>query len=503
MAGQKLKGRDKIVLQNTKDGVIEKNLADGTTVKVSGRIADISFNLREAKGAEFLVRSREKTLQPSGKSKRRFHYENRPEQTYSSADNTVNNLSDDCPENERQTVEKTDINGEPVLYKSGKSRRELLLVESEELRVVENEELRVKSEELFVFGTSNHSGNSIDNKALNSSLLALNQRAIGGAVWLQTHRQVSKYEDDNQALKAAHGAEKLAEQAARKGLNIAKSANQKLRNKPYEKVSRLKEKSADIQGKITKIDSRIAYQKALNKRRHLQQSRQGAKAAETAKTAVTKSQIILTKIAVKAKMIVASNIKAILILIAAILIFVLLISIFSSLMMMLGQSAAGEIMSSYLSEDKDIYAADDYLIGLENNLQNRIANIQSEYSGFDEYRINAALIGHEPHNLIAFLSALIPAFEFDNETKSAIDGLFGLLYFLEITSITEIRTATYTAYDDDGNPYTVTYQYEYKILEVTLIANDFDEAVRSLLDEDDWELYLALVKTKGNRDDLF
>lgn len=44
MAEQKLKARDKTVQKITKDGLVEKNLAEKTTVRVSNRARDIQMS---------------------------------------------------------------------------------------------------------------------------------------------------------------------------------------------------------------------------------------------------------------------------------------------------------------------------------------------------------------------------------------------------------------------------------------------------------------------------
>ena len=41
------------------------------------------------------------------------------------------------------------------------------------------------------------------------------------------------------------------------------------------------------------------------------------------------------------------------------------------------------MVSSYFAEDEDIYAAENYYNGLEQNLQSKIDNIENEYSGYD------------------------------------------------------------------------------------------------------------------------
>lgn len=66
------------------------------------------------------------------------------------------------------------------------------------------------------------------------------KQAVTTAVLGTVHQQISKYEDENQTLKAAHGTEKVAESALRFASHKVKTTNQKLKEKPYQKVSKLK-----------------------------------------------------------------------------------------------------------------------------------------------------------------------------------------------------------------------------------------------------------------------
>ena len=67
-----------------------------------------------------------------------------------------------------------------------------------------------------------------------------------------------------------------------------------------------------------------------------------------------------------------------------------------------------------------------------------------------------AQIGHNPYELISYLTALYMDFTFD-DVKQPLDDLFEQQYILTLTSQTETRT------DDEGN------DKEYKILNVTLV----------------------------------
>ena len=61
-----------------------------------------------------------------------------------------------------------------------------------------------------------------------------------------------------------------------------------------------------------------------------------------------------------------------------------------------GNSGSGLIASSYLSEDADITGAESAYAAMEAELQDMLDNIESEYPGYDEYRVNADEIEHDP-----------------------------------------------------------------------------------------------------------
>ena len=64
-----------------------------------------------------------------------------------------------------------------------------------------------------------------------------------------------------------------------------------------------------------------------------------------------------------------------------------------------GNSGSGLIASSYLSEDADITGAESAYAAMEAELQDMLDNIESEYPGYDEYRVNADEIEHDPYVL--------------------------------------------------------------------------------------------------------
>ena len=174
------------------------------------------------------------------------------------------------------------------------------------------------------------------------------------------------------------------------------------------------------------------------------------------------------------------------IILAIFLLFAWLGSVLTSCSIMGTQGGGSLMVSSYFAEDDDIYAAEDYYVALEQNLQNRIDNIENEYSGYDEYRYNVAGIGHNPYELISYLTAVYQDFK-ANEIEDELDALFNTQYHLRITQTSEQRT------DSEGNTYT------YKILNVTLTNSGFT----TTLNADQQELYNIYLASKGNRDYLF
>ena len=65
-------------------------------------------------------------------------------------------------------------------------------------------------------------------------------------------------------------------------------------------------------------------------------------------------------------------------------------TVLSSCSVMLTTGTNSLMVSSYFAEDADIYAAEEYYTGLEQDLQARINRIESDYPDYDEYRYNMA-----------------------------------------------------------------------------------------------------------------
>lgn len=138
-----------------------------------------------------------------------------------------------------------------------------------------------------------------------------------------------------------------------------------------------------------------------------------------------------------------------------------------------GNSGSGLIASSYLSEDADITGAESAYAAMEAELQDMLNNIEREYPGYDEYRVNADEIEHDPYVLISILSALHEGVFTLDEAQSTLEMLFEKQYILTVEEEVQVRYRTETRTDSEGNEYEVEVPYNYYILHVDLETSTF------------------------------
>jgi cell wall-associated NlpC family hydrolase len=173
------------------------------------------------------------------------------------------------------------------------------------------------------------------------------------------------------------------------------------------------------------------------------------------------------------------------------------------------------IGTSYTAEDEDILAAEAHYIGLESGLRQKLSNIERDYPGYDEYRYDLAEIGHDPFELISYLTALYEDFTAD-EVQSALSALFDRQYKLTVTETvetryrTETRTDTWTETDPvtgetvtHTDTYEVEVPYDYYILNVALTNNALSRIAAADLDTEKLELYAVYQEMQGNKPYLF
>lgn len=340
------------------------------------------------------------------------------------------------------------------------------------------------------------------------------------ALSAKAHQSVRNADQDNNSgVEAAHFTEGSAEGAARAGSRF--QYGRKLRK--YKKLERL-EKKADkdavdsIFAERMKSDpqagsnlfSRWRQKQAIKK--EYAAAKAGAAVAENTAAGTAKAAQGTANMTEKAFQFVQSH-SHIIIGIAAVGLLVLVIAgSVSSCSVLINGGGNVVLGTSYTAEDEDLKSVETDYTKLEDKLRKQIDRIETDHPGYDEYRYNLAEIGHNPYELASLLTV-----EFENYTRSQVQArlqsIFDVQYELKLEEKVEIRTRKETRVGYSYNPitgtghtytYQVTVQYEYKILNVTLLNRGVDYVARnSGLTDDQLQRYEVTLECRGNRDDLF
>lgn len=173
-------------------------------------------------------------------------------------------------------------------------------------------------------------------------------------------------------------------------------------------------------------------------------------------------------------------------------------------------STSSVLTTSYLSREEQLKGINQYFSGLENDLYDKIENVESDYPGYDEYIVNQnGFIGHNVHELLSYITARFGKVKNISEVRGILDELFNDMYKLSYDEEIEIRyrTVTETYTDEDGNEYTESHEepYEYKKLIVTLDKKEMDSIIREVFAEypDNLKHYEALFLAQGNMAEIF
>ena len=112
---------------------------------------------------------------------------------------------------------------------------------------------------------------------------------------------------------------------------------------------------------------------------------------------------------------------------------------------MMAQSI-GSVVSgtTYPSDDPELVAVEADYAAKETALQAEIDNIESSHPGYDEYRYDLDRIGHDPHELAAYLSAVLQGYT-RQSAQAELERVFDAQYELTLTEEVEIRYRTETS----------------------------------------------------------
>ena len=327
------------------------------------------------------------------------------------------------------------------------------------------------------------------------------------------HNKIHSVEKDNSGVEGAHKSEELAERGAKYGARKLKQGYRSHKLKPYREAAKAEKaafkanvnfqyhKTLHDNPQLTSNPLSRFMQKQQIKRQYAKAAKKGgAKAAAEATRKTAKKTAEETR---KAAAFAARHPAGILIAVAALLLFIMISAGLSSCGAMFSGLTNGVLGTSYTSEDSDLVAVENNYAALENGLQSEIDNIESTHPGYDEYRYDLDSIGHNPHELASYLTALLQSYT-PQSAQAELERIFSMQYTLTLTEEVEIRYRTETSTDPEtGETTTEEVPYEYYILNVKLTNKLISELTEELLTPQQLEMFHVYLETSGNKPLIF
>ena len=440
---KKLKPRDKITQKMSRDGLIEVNETAGTAELVSGREQDADFSKKPEQAAQ---EAAQQLPHPSGSTAARPHT---PELSPKRDDAAAERVLEHIDAAHTRTASKKAIK-RAQREAAAKTKTSRLQFTEEERATPELQKAIRKSERAA--DRLDEARAAIPKKKVLTKERTFDEAAGKGKTRLRfeekekpipggrqqhnplsrpvqevgvfVHNKIHSVEKDNSGVEGAHKSEELAERGIRAGARQMRKSRRSRKLKPYRAAAKA-EKAA------FKANADFQYQKALHDNPQLAASnpvsrfwqkqqikRQYAKAvrtggAKSARKAAGNTRKAAKKTAEATKKtaaFVGRHWKAFLIAGCALLLLIMLMSAISSGSALFSGLVNGVIGTSYTSEDSDLVAVENNYAAKENDLQSRIDNIERDYPGYDEYRYDLAYIGHNPHELASYLTALLQTY---------------------------------------------------------------------------------------------
>lgn len=322
----------------------------------------------------------------------------------------------------------------------------------------------------------------------------------------EVHRQIRRVEDDNTGVQAAHE----TEQGAESGMGLVVRSTRRARLN----ASRHTEQTAQaIRPQAPSSSNPLSRwrQKRAIRRTYMT----GQAAGETARSAAQAGGAVArAKRGVKA--LVARSRKTYLLAGALVALLAFVMNGLSSCAPLVQSAMQSLVIAAYPAEDEDLLAAERYYANLEKELQNELNHYASYHPGFDEYRIEADDIWHDPHALMALISAHANGEWTVDDAYGYMDRLFEKQYILteDIEEETRYRREWVTRYrrvedEETGEVTWVPYQveedvpYTYRICNVTLDNFNLSHLPFYVLSREGVGRYAMYISVLGMREDLF
>ena len=322
----------------------------------------------------------------------------------------------------------------------------------------------------------------------------------------KVHRQIRRVEDDNTGVQAAHETEQGAESGM--GL-VVRSARRARLN-----ASRHTEQTAQaIRPQAPSSSNPLSRWRQKRAIRRMYMT--GQAAGETARSAAQAGGAVArAKRGVKA--LVARSRKTYLLGGALVALLAFVMNGLSSCAPLVQSAMQSLVIAAYPAGDEDLLAAERYYANLEKELQNELNHYASYHPGFDEYRIEADDIWHDPHALMALISAHANGEWTVDDAYGYMDRLFEKQYILteDIEEETRYRQEWVTHHEKIVDPETgeITWRpyevledvpYTYRICTVTLDNFNLSHLPFYVLSREGVGRYAMYISVLGMREDLF
>lgn len=499
---KELKAPDKVTQKMTRDGAIAENLTTGETTSISERPPEENYSAPVAGAAE-------KTTQRISTEVSRHFEKGAEKKTLDAAQLKTHTSRLQFSEAKRATpdLQKAIKKSDTAADRLDKARAAI----PKQTKITKErvfDEAKGKAKTRLAFEKTDKPPNG----KLRHNPLSRPAQELDAAV----HGKIYEVEKENVGVESGHRIELVGEKAGGMTTRAVKRGIRSHKLKPYRAAAAAEKKAA-------KANADFLYQKALHddpglaaanpvsrylqkkriQRNYAKEIRQAEKTAKNT-AAATKSAAQKAKDAFKETFLyVKHHSRAVLLIIGIGACVGLLFGGMSSCSIMGGSGVGGVFMSSYLSEDADMLAAEAAYADLEAELQNELDHYESYHPGYDEYRFDLDEIGHDPYVLISILSAFHEGVFTMDEVRGELQTLFDKQYTLTQTVTVEVRYRTETRTDSEGNEYDVEVPYNYYICNVTLENFDLSHLPVYMMDEEQLSLYAAYMSTLGNRPDLF
>lgn len=336
---------------------------------------------------------------------------------------------------------------------------------------------------------------------------AITTTGLAGREAVRRYEQLDRFSDaeENSALQAAEVGKETVAGVARKSSG---KLNHGLKNRTEQAASkRLETKSVRLSHRSRfeeSLKTNNTYQKPGGVKKQFQKIK--LKRAYNKKvygTYTTRMKKGLRGVAKAVKQAVISGAKRVAL--YAVLIAVIVLMMFGFISSSAGMMANGisvVIATSYQTNDLKVTEAENIYTRLEADLRYAIENVEADRPGYDEYRYYIDDIYHDPHMLIAYLTAKYGDFT-SGQAKRELSRVFDEQYRYNLIENIEKRTKTVTVYTRDPDTGEMTSErrkktYNWYILEVYLDTSSLESVLLGRMNEEETELYDTYMESKGN-----